>query len=62
MWISMPLVGHVKGTLRESTEHRENAASIFSEVEPRRLRVREQRLKANSRAVPSLNPHIPQKR
>lgn len=37
MWISMPLVGHVKGTLCESTEHRETAASIFSEVEPRRL-------------------------
>lgn len=46
MWISVPPVGQVRGRLREPTEHRENAAGIFSEAEPHRPRVREQRLKA----------------
>lgn len=47
MWISVPLAGHVKGMLCESTENRfpeRKAASIF-EVESHRLKVREQSLR-----------------
>lgn len=60
MWISTPLVGHAKGTLHESTEQRETAASIVGEVEPPRSGNRDWRLTQGS-SFPALLSPPPQK-